>query len=86
MSLELDDMVQDHEKRITKIEIDDARLDERLDALVSSTNNLRIGMWVFSLIMLLTMVWQILGRQGFQDVTGAVGLSPAQTQTQTAPK
>lgn len=84
MSLELDNLVQDHEKRITKIEVSEARLDERLDALVSSTNNLRIGMWVFSLIMLLTMVWQILGRQGFQDVTSAVGLSP--TQTQTAPK
>ena len=84
MSLELDDLVQDHEKRIKKIEVDGARIDERLDALVSSTNNLRIGMWVFSLIMLLTMVWQILGRQGFQDVTGAVGFCP--TQTQTAPK
>ena len=86
MSLELDNLVQDHEKRITKIEVSEARLDERLDALVSSTNNLRIGMWVFSLIMLLTMVWQILGRQGFQDVTGAVGLTPTQTQAQTAPK
>lgn len=84
MSLELDNLVQDHEKRITKIEVSEARLDERLDALVSSTNNLRVGMWVFSLIMLLTMVWQILGRQGFQDVTGAVGLST--NQTQTAPK
>ena len=84
MSLELDNLVQDHEKRITKIEVSEARLDERLDALVSSTNNLRIGMWVFSLIMLLTMVWQILGRQGFQDVTSAVGLT--QTITQTAPK
>lgn len=79
MSLELDDLVQDHEKRIKKIEVDGARIDERLDALVSSTNNLRIGMWVFSLIMLLTMVWQILGRQGFQDVTGAVGFCPTQT-------
>ena len=79
MSLELDDLVQDHEKRIKKIEVDGARIDERLDALVSSTNNLRIGMWVFSLIMLLTMVWQIVGRQGFQDVTGAIGLSPTQT-------
>ena len=86
MSLELDDLVQDHEKRITNIEVSEARLDERLDALVSSTNNLRIGMWVFSLIMLLTMVWQILGRQGFQDVTSAVGLSTNQTQIQTTPK
>ena len=85
MSIEIDEMVQDHEKRITNIEVSEARVDERLNALVQSTNNLRVGMWIFSLIMLLTMVWQILGRQGFQDVTGAVGLSPTQTQTQTAP-
>ena len=81
MSIEIDEMVQDHEKRITNIEVSEARLDERLKALVQSTNNLKIGMWVFSLIMLLTMVWQILGRQGFQDVTSAVGLTPTQAQT-----
>ena len=84
MNIEIDEMVQDHEKRITNIEVGEARLDERLNSLVQSTNNLKWGMWAFTFIMLLTMVWQILGRQGFHDVTEAVGLSPAQTQT--APK
>ena len=56
MSIQLDDIVQDHEKRINKIEIDGARLDGRLDALVSSTNNLKVGLWIFSAIMFLTIV------------------------------
>ena len=34
MSIQLEDKVEDHEKRITTIEIGEARLDERLDALV----------------------------------------------------
>lgn len=34
MSIDIQDKVEDHEKRLTKIEIDGARLDERLDALV----------------------------------------------------
>lgn len=72
MSIEIDEMVQDHEKRINKIEIDGARLDERLDALVSSTNNLKVGLWIFSAIMLLTMVYQILGKEGYKDVTSTV--------------
>ena len=72
MSIEIDEMVQDHEKRITKIEIDGARLDERRDALVSSTNNLKVRLWIFSAIMLLTMVYQILGKEGYKDVTSTV--------------
>ena len=72
MSIKLDDIVQDHEKRINKIEIDGARLDGRLDALVSSTNNLKVGLWIFSTIMLLTMVYQILGKEGYKDVTSTV--------------
>ena len=72
MNIELDEMVQDHEKRITNIEVSEARLDERLNALVQSTNNLKWGMWAFTFVMLLTMVWQLLGREGFKDVTGTV--------------
>ena len=80
MSTEIEDKIDDHEHRITNLEINGGRLDERLDALVSSTNNLKIGLWLFTFIMLLTMVWQILGRQGFSDVTGAVGLPRNQIQ------
>ena len=76
MNIELDEMVQDHEKRITTIEVSEARLDERLKALVQSTNNLKWGMWAFTFVMLLTMVWQLLGREGYKDVTGT--LFPAQ--------
>ena len=72
MNLELDDMVQDHEKRITKIEIDDARLDERLDALVSSTNNLKWCLFCFSFLMLLTIIWQAIGPNGYKDVTNTL--------------
>lgn len=72
MSIELDDIVQDHEKRISEMEVNSARLDERLNALVSSTNNLKIGMWVFSAIMLLTMVYQILGKEGYREVTQTI--------------
>lgn len=79
MSIELDDIVQDHEKRITEMEVNSARLDERLNALVSSTNNLKVGMWVFSAIMLLTMVYQILGKEGYKDVTSTVAPMIQQT-------
>ena len=84
MSIELDEMVQDHEKRITNIEVSEARLDERLNALVQSTNNLKWGMWAFTFVMLLTMVWQLLGREGFKDVTGTV--FPAQQMVESVAK
>ena len=83
MNNDIEDKIEDHEHRITSLEINGGRLDERLDALVSSTNNLKIGLWLFTFIMLLTMVWQILGRQGFSDVTGAVGLTGNQIQNIT---
>lgn len=57
MSNDIEDRIDDHEHRITSLEINGGRLDERLDALVSSTNNLKIGLWLFTFIMLLTMVW-----------------------------
>ena len=72
MSLEIEEMVQDHEKRITKIEVSEARLDERLNALVQSTNNLKWGMWAFTLLMLLTIIYQAIGPKGFKDVTNTL--------------
>lgn len=64
----IESKVDDHEKRLTKIEIDSARLDERLDALVSSTNNLKWSMFAFSFIMLLTIIWGAIGERGFNQV------------------
>lgn len=69
MSIELETKVEEHEKRLTKIEIDGARLDERLDALVSSTNNLKWGLFCFSFLMLLALIYQAIGPNGFNAVT-----------------
>ena len=72
MSLELNDMVQDHEKRITGLEVSGARLDERLDALVKSTNNLKWGMFCFSFLMLLTLIYSAIGPNGYMQVTSTI--------------
>ena len=70
MSIEIEGMVQDHEKRITTLEISNVRMDERLSSLVRATENLKKSTWGFSLIMLLTIIYLLLGRQGYKDVTG----------------
>lgn len=70
MSIQLEDKVEDHEKRITTLEINGGRLDERIDALTKATENLKKSTWGFSLIMLLTIIYLLLGRQGYKDVTG----------------
>ena len=72
MNIEIEGMVQDHERRLTKIEVSEARLDERLNSLVQSTNNLKWGMWAFTLLMLLTIIYQAIGPKGFEDVTSTV--------------
>lgn len=69
MSIELETKVEEHERRITKIEIDGARLDERLDALVQSTNNLKWGLFCFSFLMLLALIYQAIGPNGYNAVT-----------------
>ena len=70
MSIEIEGVVQDHEKRITTLEISNVRMDERLSSLVRATENLKKSTWGFSLIMLLTIIYLLLGRQGYKDVTG----------------
>ncbi len=77
MSVQLEDKVEDHEKRITNLEINDARLDERLDALVSSTNNLKWSIFAFSFLMLITIIWGAIGEKGFNQV---VKVKPPQIQ------
>lgn len=72
MSIDIQDKVEEHDKRITNLEVSGARLDERLNALVKSTNNLKWSMFAFTFLMLLTMIYQILGPQGYKDVTGTV--------------
>ena len=72
MSIQLEDMVEDHEKRITTLEINGGRADERIIALAKATENLKKTTWGFSLIMLLTIIYLLLGRQGYKDVTGTL--------------
>lgn len=69
MSIEIDNIVQDHEKRLAKIEVSSARLDERLDNLVKSTANLKWSIWSITIILLLTVVYGALGKDGFHAVT-----------------
>ena len=77
MNIQLADKVEDHEKRITTIEISEARLDERLDALVQSTNNLKWCIFAFSFLMLITIIWGAIGENGFNQV---VKVKPPQIQ------
>ena len=70
MSIQLAEKVEDHEKRITTLEINSGRADERIIALAKATENLKKTTWGFSLIMLLTIIYLLLGRQGYKDVTG----------------
>ena len=72
MSIQLEEKVEDHEKRITNLEINSGRADERIIALTRATENLKKTTWGFSLIMLLTIIYLLLGRQGYKDVTGTL--------------
>ena len=72
MSVQLEDKVEDHEKRITSLEINGGRLDERIIELARATENLKKTTWGFSLLMLLTIIYLLLGRQGYKDVTGTL--------------
>ena len=72
MSIQLADKIEDHEKRITTLEINSGRADERIIALAKATENLKKATWGFSLIMLLTIIYLLLGRQGYKDVTGTL--------------
>lgn len=72
MSFEIDELVQDHEKRLTAIEVSSARLDERLDNLVKSTQNLKWSIWSITLILLLAVVYGAIGDKGFNQVTNAI--------------
>ena len=84
MSIQLAEKVEDHEKRITTLEINSGRADERIIALARATENLKKTTWGFSLIMLLTIIYLLLGRQGYKDVTGT--FIPIQQQNQQASK
>ena len=72
MNNEIEDKIEDHEHRITSLEINGGRTDERIIALSNATENLKKTTWGFSLIMLLTIIYLLLGRDGYRDVTGTL--------------
>lgn len=72
MGIEIDELVQDHEKRLTAIEVSSARLDERLDNLVKSTANLKWALWSVTVVLLLAVVYGAIGERGFNQVTNAI--------------
>ena len=71
MSIEIEDKVENHEKRITTLEISNGRLDERIDGLASSTNNLKWCVWGFTFLCLLALIYGALGANGFNQVIKA---------------
>lgn len=71
MTTDIQEKVEEHEHRITKIEIDGARLDERIDGLASSTNNLKWCVWGFTFLCLLALIYGALGANGFNQVIKA---------------
>lgn len=70
MSTEIEERLDNHEHRITSLEINGGRIDEKIIALSNATENLKKTTWGFSLIMLLTIIYLLLGRDGYRDVTG----------------
>ena len=78
---DIENTVSEHEKRLTTLEVSSARLDERLEALVRSTDNLKKSVWAFSFVMLLTIIYLALGKSGYKDVIGSplIGNNAPQT-------
>lgn len=72
------DKLDELDDRITKIEISSAKLDERLNALVSSTSNLKWALWSITFLLLLTTIYGAIGKDGFNSVTNTY--TPAITQ------
>ena len=63
------DKIDELDQRVTQIEINSAKLDERLNALVSSTSNLKWALWSITVLLLLTVIYGALGKDGFNSVT-----------------
>ena len=65
------DKLEELDQRVTNIEINEAKLDERLSALVSSTSNLKWSLWSITLLLLLTVIYGAIGYRGFNQVANA---------------
>ena len=65
------DKIDELDQRVTAIEISEAKLDERLSALVASTSNLKWSLWSITLLLLLTVIYGAIGYRGFNQVANA---------------
>ena len=65
------DKIDELDQRVTAIEINEAKLDERLSALVSSTSNLKWALWSITVLLLLTVIYGAIGYRGFNQVADA---------------
>lgn len=65
-----DEKIENHEVRITKLEVSDARLDEKLSNLATSTDRLLKVCVIFGLILLGTVCYMALGERGYKNVVG----------------
>lgn len=74
------DKIEELDQRVTQIEISSAKLDERLNALVSSTSNLKWALWSITFLLLLTTIYGAIGKDGFNQVTTAYNNNPSITQ------
>lgn len=65
------DKLDELDQRVTQIEINSAKIDERLSALVASTSNLKWSLWSITLLLLLTVIYGAIGYRGFNQVANA---------------
>lgn len=63
------DKLDELDQRVTQIEINSAKIDERLSSLVSSTSNLKWSLWSITILLLLTVIYGAIGYRGFNQVT-----------------
>ena len=73
--------VDDLETRVRGIEVDSAKLDARLEALVSSTNNLKWGVWALLVICVLALIYGAIGKDGLFAVRDAAASVSTQQYT-----
>lgn len=68
--MNVEEKLDDHEKRISNLEVSDARVNEKIANLATSTDRLLKVTILFGLILLGTVCYMALGRQGYKDVVG----------------
>lgn len=67
----ISDRLDDVETRVRDIEINSAKLDARLNALVSSTNNLKWGIFAITFVCVLALIYGAIGKDGLFAVRNA---------------